>query len=498
MDTPPIPSTASGSHTSDCSGPVLPTPPLLNPIGNKSAQLDGSLGFQVVATPTDSDAVTLTASNLPAGSAFYSTNENGSFVWASATPTGVYSVSFYATDKDGNDSETISITVSSNAPVDTNCAVIFSEYIEGSSNNKAVEIYNPTESAIDLTTGSYVVQVYANGNATPTATINLAGSVDPKDVFVLANSTAGATLLALADMTSGSLSFNGDDALVLRSGGSSGTVLDSIGQVGTDPGTQWGSGLTSTLDHTLRRKAAVKAGDVTTSDAFDPATEWDGYAIDTFDGLGSHTNDCSGPVLPTPPILNAIGNKSVTVSNALLFTVVATPTDSDTVTLTASNLPAGSAFYSTNENGSFVWASAMPTGVYSVSFYAADKDGTDSETLDITVGEASLELLAPVIQAASLVQAEPVQRQLAGLGQCHRLHPGCRHERHLHRRRRRESHGQCRVRDGGQHGLGHVRNGICRRDHGPAGRDLPCGLRRHGNPRPDASSRHHGRRRHRL
>ena len=99
----------------------------------------------------------------------------------------------------------------------------------------------------------------------------------------------------MADQTSGSLTFNGNDAVVLRSGGASGTILDSIGVVGIDPGTEWGTGLTSTVDNTLRRKATVKTGDINTTDAFDPATEWDGYAVDTFDGLGSHTNDCSGP-----------------------------------------------------------------------------------------------------------------------------------------------------------------------------------------------------------
>ena len=55
-------------------------------------------------------------------------------------------------------------------------------------------------------------------------------------------------------------------------------MLDSIGQVGVDPGTEWGTGLTSTADNTLRRKATVTAGDPNGADAFDPAAEWDGFA----------------------------------------------------------------------------------------------------------------------------------------------------------------------------------------------------------------------------
>ncbi len=65
-----------------------------------------------------------------------------------------------------------------------------------------------------------------------------------------------------------------------------------IGQIGFDPGTEWGTGLTSTADNTLRRKATVCAGDPNGTDAFDPAIEWDGFATDTFGGLGAHTADC--------------------------------------------------------------------------------------------------------------------------------------------------------------------------------------------------------------
>jgi predicted extracellular nuclease len=166
-------------------------------------------------------------------------------------------------------------------------ALFFSEYIEGSSNNKALEIYNGTGTAIDLAAGNYVVQFYFNGNTTPT-NFNLTGTVAAGDVFVFAQSLSSAAILAQADQTSGAGFFNGDDAIVLRQGGPNGTILDSIGQVGVDPGTEWGTGLTSTADNTLRRKVSVTTGDTNPNDAFDPSGEWDGFATDTFDGLGSY------------------------------------------------------------------------------------------------------------------------------------------------------------------------------------------------------------------
>lgn len=171
------------------------------------------------------------------------------------------------------------------APAD----LFFSEYIEGSSNNKALEIYNGTGAAVDLAAGGYNVQMFFNGNPVSTLTINLTGTVASGDVYVLAQSSANAAILAQADLTNGSGWFNGDDAVVLRKGT---TVLDVIGQIGFDPGTEWGTGLTSTANHTLRRNISVCAGDPNGADAFDPSAEWDGFATDTFDGLGSHTANC--------------------------------------------------------------------------------------------------------------------------------------------------------------------------------------------------------------
>ena len=181
--------------------------------------------------------------------------------------------------------------------------LLISEYIEGSSNNKAVEIYNGTGAAVDLAAGGYQLEIYFNGNTTPSSVIALSGSLADGDVFVVAHSSASATVLAQADLTTGSLTFNGDDAIVLRQGGSSGPVADSLGQVGVDPGTEWGTGVASTANNTLRRQTGVCAGDTEPADAFDPATEWDGFAQDTFDDLGSYTTTCSGGGTGTPSLL---------------------------------------------------------------------------------------------------------------------------------------------------------------------------------------------------
>jgi hypothetical protein len=164
--------------------------------------------------------------------------------------------------------------------------LFISEYVEGTSNNKAIEIFNGTSSPINLTSNAYKLEFYFNGATTAATTINLSGTINPGNVFVVASSLASSTILGVANQTSSSAFYNGNDAVVLKKGS---TIIDVIGQVGFNPGTEWGSGLISTADNTLRRLETTTQGDINPNDVFNPATEWIGFAIDTFDDLGTFT-----------------------------------------------------------------------------------------------------------------------------------------------------------------------------------------------------------------
>jgi hypothetical protein len=187
--------------------------------------------------------------------------------------------------------------------------VFFSEYVEGSSNNKALEIYNGTTAPINLGAGNYVVQTYFNGNTTSIQTFVLTGTVAAGDVYVLAldNGTFQA-ILDQADQTTTSQFgwYNGNDAIVLRKGGVGGQILDSIGQIGFDPGTQWGTGLISTQDNTLRRNRNVTDGDPNPNDTFDPSLQWQGFTQNNVDNLGSHY---------AAPVLNNSGSPTLIAIN---------------------------------------------------------------------------------------------------------------------------------------------------------------------------------------
>ena len=287
------------------------------------------------------------------------------------------------------------------APAD----VFLSEYIEGSSNNKALEMFNGTGAPVDLAAGGYQIEMYFNGNTTAAGTIALTGTVADGDVYVLAHASANATILAQADQTSSASWFNGDDALVLRKGGAGGTIVDSFGQVGLDPGTEWGTGITSTADNTLRRKASVTTGDTTIADAFDPAVDWDGYPTDTIDGLGAHSIG-SGPI--DAPAVLVCGAPLVTSAGTAATRVVTATDPDDTITgldITAVvPIPAAGTIARTAVNpAASVGATAtaditvsatMPAGSYTVTLTATDTDGVGATcvlavqvTTVLTVGE---------------------------------------------------------------------------------------------------------------
>lgn len=228
------------------------------------------------------------------------------------------------------------------APAACPTDLFFSEYIEGSSNNKALEIYNGTGADITLT-GNYTVGLFFNGSTAVGNVIAPVGILTTGEVYVIAHSSAVVTITAQADLTTTLLSFNGDDAVVLYHNG---TIVDVIGQIGTDPGTEWGTGLTSTADNTLVRKSSIIAGDTNGGDAFDPATEWNGNAIDTFTFLGAHTADPCQPDPTADLSLAKSGPATAFPGEMITYTVSVSNTGTTTATgtLVTDTLPTGLTF----------------------------------------------------------------------------------------------------------------------------------------------------------
>lgn len=187
------------------------------------------------------------------------------------------------------------------APVSPSTAII-SEYVEGTSNNKALELYNPTDIAIDL--ADYELWIVSNGGPWPEQTQALAGTLPANGTFVLVHSSASPALIARADVTSAQvgLGFNGNDAIGLakKTAGGASVLVDAVGMDGADPGAAFAAAgvADATKNHTLRRKLAFRTGDPTwqvSAGTTAADSQWEVLPEDTFDGLGLPAPDaCIG------------------------------------------------------------------------------------------------------------------------------------------------------------------------------------------------------------
>jgi len=184
--------------------------------------------------------------------------------------------------------------------------VFFSEYIEGSSNNKAIEIFNGTNETIDLS--KYVVKASNNGlgwgvtttGADTRYVLPLSGTLAAGDVYVVYNSAAVTAISSVGDIGfayNGTVNggngdnvptFNGNDAVGLFYGN---LLSDAIGAE-TQTANFNVAGVTgAAADHTLIRKPTVTSGNTnwtTSAGTNADDSEWIVKAKDTFGYLGSH------------------------------------------------------------------------------------------------------------------------------------------------------------------------------------------------------------------
>ena len=174
--------------------------------------------------------------------------------------------------------------------------LFFSEYAEGSSNNKYLEIYNPTSETVDL--AGYAFPSVSNAPTTVGVheywnAFTEGASIAAGGVYVIAHGSSDPAILAEADQTHNYLS-NGDDGYALAFGSEEDHILiDVVGDFNGDPGSAWDvAGVSgATKDHTLVRKFSVTQGNTDWSasagtNADD--SEWLVFDQNTWTYLGSH------------------------------------------------------------------------------------------------------------------------------------------------------------------------------------------------------------------
>ncbi|MDC3230587.1 hypothetical protein OBB01_04675, partial [Bacteroidota bacterium] len=186
------------------------------------------------------------------------------------------------------------------APTPVQAPLFFSEYAEGSLNNKYFEIYNPTSDTVSLS--NYAYPSVANAPSTAGQyeywnDFDAGAYILPNDVYVVAHPLADPLISVHADETHQYLS-NGDDGYGLVFGNqSSYVVIDWLGDWNGDPGSGWSvAGVSNaTRDHTLVRKCGILNGDTSWSNAAGVdslSSQWLVYPNETWTYLGSHTTTC--------------------------------------------------------------------------------------------------------------------------------------------------------------------------------------------------------------
>ena len=237
----------------------------------------------------------------------YDVGGNG---WNGATYTitdslgNVLSTGTLASGNSGYNLFQVGVSISCPLPPAEN--LFFSEYGEGSSNNKYFEIYNPTSDTVDLTNYAFARVNNNPGNGAGVyeywVDFDSAAIILPNDVYVVVHPSADSLILIEADMDYGSLS-NGDDGVALVYGNNPGTpmspsnggyqILDWIGDWNGDPGSGWdvAGENNATANHTLIRKCDMIQGDTSWTNAAgtNPAnSQWIVLANNDWSDIGQH------------------------------------------------------------------------------------------------------------------------------------------------------------------------------------------------------------------
>lgn len=342
------------------------------------ATVDVEYVYDITASGGEND-LAFTASNLPEWLSL-TDNQNGT-ASLSGTPssadTGVNTVEISVTDGITTDNQFFSIDVSEEAGTVIN-ELFISEYIEGSSFNKAIEIANFTGEDVDLS--SYSLRKQDNGAGEWSTGLALSGSLSSGEVYVIAHSSAASEILQEADVTTAvtEMSFNGNDPIALFKD----DVLIDI--IGTFNDTAYFG-----QDVTKERDPVVSSPNTTYDEG-----EWIDYELDTFMYLGYHTieND-AGNEKPVVTIESPLDSTSFFEGELITFVADAFDNDGSIakVVFYEGNTILGEV---TSEPYSFEWENA-PVGNYLISAIAYDdQNGYNlSEAITILVNERENEIL---------------------------------------------------------------------------------------------------------
>ncbi len=282
-----------GGGSSDTEAPTVPT-------NLASSNITGS-SFSVSWTAS-TDNVSVTGYNVLFNGLVVGTSNTTSYDATGLSASTAYTVTIQAYDAAGNiSSSSSSLIVNTSSGGGGSATDLFiSEYIEGSSNNKAIEVANFTGSTVDLTI--YSLKKQTNGGGSWSAGLSLTGNLANGDVFIVAHSSASSTITSVANITTAGaqITFNGNDPVGLFKND---VLIDIIGTFNGGTGN-------FAQNVTLQRKSSVSSPNTTYT-----TSEWNTLATDTFSGLDSHTFDGGGtPDTQAPTAPSSLSSSNITVT----------------------------------------------------------------------------------------------------------------------------------------------------------------------------------------
>lgn len=232
-----------------------------------------------VAWNASTDNVAVTGYNVYANGVLKNTVTTLNYTITGLTASTNYSIYVTAKDAAGNtssSSNTISATTNAGGGTGgTATELLFSEYIEGSGNNKALEVANNTTSSVSLS--GYTIKKQTNGAGAWSTGLALTGTLASGSKFTIVNSSMASSCFATSSANISTnateLTFNGNDAVGLFKNG---VLIDIIGTFN-------GGTANFAADVTLRRKSTVTAPSTT----FNLSAQWDSYTVDTCSNLGA-------------------------------------------------------------------------------------------------------------------------------------------------------------------------------------------------------------------
>ncbi|MBV2223361.1 MAG: endonuclease [Cloacibacterium sp.] len=278
------------NNTADTTAPSVPSGLTSSSITQTSA---------TVSWAASTDNVGVTGYKIFRNGTQVGTSTSTSYGLTGLTAGTTYSITVQAYDAAGNSSAsstTLSLTTTAAA---TFTELYFSEYLEGSSNNKAIEISNRTGSSIALS--AYSIKKQVNGSTSWTAVATLSGTLANNTTYVVAHSSYALTCGGTINLKTTNLDFNGNDTVGLFKNN---VLIDIIGTSG--------SSANFALDVTLRRNVSKPRTTYL-------ASEWTSYTMNTCTNIGTVNPTGTARMMPNQNLNSEISIYPNPVQNKEVF-----------------------------------------------------------------------------------------------------------------------------------------------------------------------------------